>query len=52
MKVNFLELLTLVFVVFKLLGAIDWGWFVVFFPYILHMIKEFLCYISTKDEWE
>lgn len=43
MKLGFLGLLTLIFIVLKLVGTITWSWWLVFSPSIL----SFVIYISV-----
>lgn len=38
MKIGFLNLLTIIFVIFRLNGSIDWNWLLVFAPTILHVL--------------
>lgn len=38
MKIGFLNLLTIIFVIFKLNGTIDWNWLLVFIPTILNIL--------------
>lgn len=38
MKMNFIELLTLIFIVLKLTGVINWSWFWVLSPFLIPLI--------------
>lgn len=38
MKIGFLNLLTIVFVIGKLFSVIDWSWWLVFAPTILNVL--------------
>lgn len=38
MKIGFLNLLTIIFVIFKLNGTVDWSWLLVFVPTILNAL--------------
>lgn len=42
MKVGFLNLLTLIFVLAKLIGAINWSWAVVFIPTFVSIFIGFI----------
>lgn len=42
---GFTEILTLVFVVLKILGVITWSWWVVFLPEILAGVFYLACFI-------
>lgn len=43
---GFLEVLTLVFIVLKLMGTIDWAWLTVFSPMIFAFCMYFLMLIG------
>lgn len=43
---GFLEVLTLIFIVLKLMGTIDWSWLTVFSPMILAFCIYFLMLIG------
>ena len=43
---GFLEVLTLVFIVLKLMGTIDWAWLTVFSPMIFSFCMYFLMLIG------
>jgi hypothetical protein len=51
MKIGFLNLLTLIFVVAKLFGAISWSWWIIFIPtYVsvgLVMFVLFLAFVAA-----
>lgn len=38
MQMSFFSLLTIVFVTLKLTGFIDWSWWLVFLPTIIHVV--------------
>lgn len=38
MKLNFLMILTLVFIAAKLFNYVDWSWWLVFSPYIINIV--------------
>ena len=40
---GFTEVLTIIFIVFKILGIIDWNWFYVLLPEIIGIIPTILC---------
>ena len=42
---GFTEVLTIVFVIFKLLGIINWSWFYVFLPEMIGILPTILCVI-------
>lgn len=42
---GFTEVLTIVFVIFKLLGIINWNWFLVLLPEIIGITPTVLCLI-------
>lgn len=54
---GFLELITIVFVVLKLMGIITWGWFLVLLPAIiaivfyLVLIVMVIWYNEKLDKW-
>ena len=55
---GFLETLTIVFIVLKLTGVLDWGWLYVFSPifvavgmYLVILALYALIYIRTTDKF-
>lgn len=50
---GFTEVLTIIFIVLKLLGVIDWNWFLVLLPEIIaaifYMIFIFIIVSANKD---
>lgn len=44
---GFCEILTLAFIVLKLIGAIDWSWFFVILPELLKITFFGICIILT-----
>lgn len=45
MKVGFFSLLTLIFVIAKIFGYIDWSWWLVFTPTIVGFVLFFIIII-------
>ena len=50
-NMGFTEFLTIVFVIFKLLGIINWNWFFVFLPEIIGITPTILCLILIFRIW-
>lgn len=54
---SLLAILTVIFVVLKLLGVIDWSWFAVFLPLIIDIIFSFTVIVvfsrrlRKKNRW-
>jgi len=48
MKIGFTGLLTIVFIVLKLIGEIDWNWFLVLSPIIFSIVIIVLCGILAR----
>jgi hypothetical protein len=49
-KLNFIHILTLLFVVFKITNYIDWSWWLVFSPIILALVIVFVDGIVNKGK--
>jgi hypothetical protein len=48
---GFTEVLTIVFIIFKLLGIINWSWFFVLLPEIIGITPTVLCLIFVVRVW-
>lgn len=45
MKLGFLSTLTIIFIIAKLIGIINWSWWLCFLPAIISVIILILCFI-------
>lgn len=48
---GFTEFLTIVFIVLKLVGVINWNWFLVLLPEIIGITPTVLCLIFVIRVW-
>ena len=48
---GFTEFLTIVFIVLKLVGVINWNWFLVLLPEIIGITPTVLCLIFVVRVW-
>lgn len=47
---NFFEILTLIFVIFKLLGRLNWSWTACFVPILVQIGIIIFCALASGDE--
>ena len=48
MNFGFLNLITIIFVIGKLLGAFQFSWLIVFLPTIISIVMIFICFLVVS----
>lgn len=51
MRISLAELLTIVFIVLKLTGFINWSWVLVLSPFIINVLFHIAIYCKAKNDF-